>query len=107
MGIATAVMWGGLAAMLIFIPYVGPMIMSALLLFAGLTTFDNLATAFAPSLLYLGVHALESNFVTPTILGRQLTINPAAILLSISYWGWIWGVVGVWLSMPLLIISGG
>src|SRR3546814_4273408 len=56
------------------------------------------------ALAFLGIHALEANFITPLLVGRRLTINPLLILLALSFWGWVWGTIGALLSVPLLIM---
>lgn len=102
-GLEAPLMWGGLAAVLNFLPYVGPLIMVAALTLFGLGTQDNAFLGMLPALAFLGLHAVESNVVTPAILGRRFTMNPVLILFSISYFSWIWGVAGALLSIPILI----
>jgi predicted PurR-regulated permease PerM len=102
-GLEAPLMWGGLAAVLNFLPYVGPLIMMAALALFGLGTQDNALIGIIPALAFLGVHAVESNVVTPAILGARFTMNPVLILFSISYFSWIWGVAGALLSIPILI----
>lgn len=102
-GLEAPLMWGGLAAVLNFLPYVGPLIMMAALTLFGLGTQENAFVGMIPALAFLGLHAVESNVVTPAILGRRFTMNPVLILFSISYFSWIWGVAGALLSIPILI----
>jgi predicted PurR-regulated permease PerM len=97
------IMWGGLAAMLNFLPYIGPIAMIATLALFGIATGDTIIGGLLPATSYLALHAIEANLVTPAILGRRFTINPVLILLSISYFSWVWGVVGALLSVPILI----
>jgi predicted PurR-regulated permease PerM len=103
LGMRYPVMWGGLAALLNFLPYVGPLAMAALLTLYGLGTADSALVGLVPAAAYLGLHATESNLVTPSILGARFTINPVLILLALSYFSWIWGVVGALLSVPILL----
>ena len=103
MGLEAPIMWGGLAALLNFLPYVGPMTMVAVLAVFGLGTGEGLLGGVLPAVAYLGLHATESNAVTPSILGARFTLNPVLILLSISYFSWIWGMIGALLSIPILI----
>lgn len=102
-GLEAPIMWGGLAAVLNFLPYVGPLIMMAMLTLFGLGTQDNFIIGIVPVLAFLGLHAVESNVVTPAVLGRRFTMNPVLILFSISYFSWIWGVAGALLSIPILL----
>lgn len=98
------VMWGGLAALLNLVPYIGPLVMALLLAMVGLGTEGSLAGALAPACAYLVVNAIEANLVTPIVVGKRLALSPAAVLIAITYFGWIWGLVGVILSVPLLLI---
>lgn len=103
-GMPSPVMWGGIAALLNFVPYVGPIATTGVLAFGGLLTFDDLSGALLPAGAFVAIHALEANLVTPLIVGRRLTINPLFILIALSYWGWVWGTIGALLSVPLLIM---
>ena len=96
-------MWGGLAALLNFLPYIGPLATAALLTLYGLGTADSVLIGLIPAAAYLGLHAIESNLVTPSILGARFTVNPVLILLALSYFSWIWGVIGALLSVPILL----
>lgn len=104
LGMPSPFMWGGIVSLCNFVPYVGPIIAAALLAMGGLMTFDSVAIALMPAFIQIGLHTVEANIVTPLILGRRLTINPLLILLSLSYWGWVWGAPGAFLAVPLLII---
>ena len=103
LGLTAPVMWGGLAMALNFLPYVGPLTMVGLLALIGLGTSDTIAFGLVPPLLFLGLHTVEANVVTPSLLGARFTLNPVMILLSISYFSWIWGVIGALLSVPILL----
>ncbi|HMT46359.1 MAG TPA: AI-2E family transporter [Novosphingobium sp.] len=103
-GFDSPVMWGGIAALLNFLPYFGPLVTGALLGAVGLGTADTVLLGLLPALLYLGLHAVEANIVTPALLGRRFTVNPVAILVAFSFFSWVWGALGAILSIPLLII---
>ncbi len=102
-GLDAPVMWGGLAALLNFIPYVGPLTMIGLMLAFGLGTADDLWMGLAPAAAYLAVHLVEANVATPAILGRKFTLNPVVILIALSYFTWVWGIAGAFLAIPLLL----
>lgn len=102
-GLTAPVMWGGLAFVLNFLPYLGPLIMMGLLALVGLGTSSTIALGLVPMLLFLALHAVEANIVTPAILGARFTLNPVSILIAISYFSWIWGVLGALLSVPILL----
>ena len=103
-GMPSPLMWGGIVALLNFVPYFGPMLAAALLALGGLMVFDDVWRALLPAALQVGFHLVEANVVTPTILGRRLTMNPLLILVSLTFWGWVWGTPGALLGVPLLII---
>ena len=103
LGMDAPVMWGGLAAMLNFLPYLGPLAMTAILLLFGLGSADTIFMGLVPAAAYLTLHAIEANMITPAILGARFTINPVLILIAISYFTWIWGAVGAILSVPILL----
>jgi predicted PurR-regulated permease PerM len=97
-----AVLWGVLAAVAEFVPYIGATVMLALLAMAGLVAFPDLGHAFLVPAAYMGVNLIQANFVSPTVLGRRLTLNPVAILVGLVFWWWIWGVGGAFIAVPLL-----
>ena len=103
-GMPYPAMWGGIAALLNYIPYFGPVIAALLLAIGGLMTFTDLWWAFAPPAIMYGAHLVEANAITPLIVGHRLTISPVLILVSLSFWGWVWGTTGALLAVPLLII---
>lgn len=102
-GLEAPVMWGGLAAILNFLPYIGPLAMVAILALFGVGTADTVLLGIIPAAAYLGLHTIESNVVTPSILGARFTMNPVLILIALSYFTWIWGVFGGLLSVPILL----
>lgn len=103
-GLPTPAMWGGMAALFNFIPYVGPVIVALLLLLGGLISFASPLAALGPALAFAALHAVEANVVTPSLISRRVTLSPLAILIALSFWGWVWGPVGALLSVPLLIM---
>ncbi|TNE33504.1 MAG: AI-2E family transporter [Alphaproteobacteria bacterium] len=103
LGVDAPVMWGGLAAILNFVPYIGPMAMTLLLALFGIGTTDTLVLGLIPAAAYLALHTIESNIITPSILGARFTMNPVMILIALSYFSWIWGVFGALLSVPILL----
>ena len=77
---------------------------SLLLALGGLMVFRDAWYAIFPVATFVCCHLIESNLITPALVGRRLTINPLLILVSLSFWGWIWGPVGALLAVPILII---
>ncbi len=103
-GMPYPLMWGGIVALLNYIPYFGPVIGALLLAVGGLMTFSDIWVALAPPAIMYGMHLIEANLITPLIVGHRLTISPVLIQVSLSFWGWVWGTTGALLAVPLLII---
>lgn len=97
-----ALMWGTLAGVLNYAPYVGPLIGVAASLLMGFVHFDDPLHALAPAGLYLLLHAIESQLVTPIVLGRRMALSPLVLILGLMVFGWLWGFVGLLLAVPLL-----
>jgi predicted PurR-regulated permease PerM len=97
-----ALLWGTLAGLAEFIPYIGATIMLGLLAIAGLAVFPDVGHALLVPGAYLAVNLVQANFISPTVLGRRLTLNPVAILVGLVFWWWIWGVGGAFIAVPLL-----
>lgn len=104
LGMDSPLMWGGIVAVLNYIPYLGPIASSLLLFIGGLMTFPDVWAALLPPAIFVGLHMIEANVVTPLIVGKRLTISPLAILIALSFWSWVWGTTGALLAIPLLII---
>lgn len=102
LGLPNPLLWGVLVAVLNFVPYVGAITSMAILAMAGVQTFDSLPQALAAPAVLVFLVIASAAVVTPYVLGRRLLLNPVAIFLSILLWGWLWGIVGVLLAVPLL-----
>ena len=87
-----------------YIPYLGPIVMFSVLAMVGLLTFPDLPRALLPAGAFLGLHLLETFFITPMILGRRLTLNPVVIFLGLTFWGWMWGITGAILAVPIMVV---
>ncbi len=98
-----ALLWGTMAAILNFAPYVGPLIGMVVMLVMGFSTFDNTVQALLPAAIYLGLHTLEGQIVTPIVLGRRMALSPLVLILALMVFGWLWGIVGLLLAVPLLV----
>jgi predicted PurR-regulated permease PerM len=103
-GMPSPMMWGGIVALLNFIPYFGPIVAASLLALGGLMSFGEMGVALMPAVVMIVFHLIEANVVTPVVLGGRLRLNPLLILVSLSFWGWIWGTLGALLAVPILII---
>ena len=103
LGLPNPLLWGAIVAVLNFVPYIGAIASMAILAIAGLQTFDSLAIALAAPAILLVLVGIAAEVVTPMVLGRGLQLNPVAIFIAIMLWGWLWGIVGVLLAVPLLV----
>jgi len=102
LGLSNPVMWGVLVAMLNFVPYMGALTGIVCMTIGSVLSYDSLGYALLFPASYLLIATIEGNFVTPYVMGRSLTLNPVIILLSLTFWGWMWGIVGVILAVPIL-----
>jgi predicted PurR-regulated permease PerM len=102
LGLPNPVMWGVMVAVLNFIPYLGALTGIICMTIGAVLSFDSLGYALVFPAVYLGLGVLEGSFITPWIMGRSLTLNPVIILLSLTFWGWMWGIVGIILAVPIL-----
>ena len=104
-GMPSPLLWGALAAVLNYIPFVGQAVMALLLFLAALGSKGTIEAAILPVGIYWVVNFLEGNFVSPNLLGRTMTINPFLIFLSLAFWLWVWGPVGGLVAVPSLLIA--
>ena len=98
-------LWGTLAFLLNYIPILGPFAGIVIFFFVGLFSKPTLWLALIAPAIYLGIHTLEGETVTPMLLARRFTLNPVLVILSLFFWDWLWGVPGAFLSVPLLAIA--
>jgi predicted PurR-regulated permease PerM len=104
-GFPSPILFGILATVLNYIPYIGAACMTVILFGVGLVSFPSLAFALAPPAAFVALATIEGQFITPTVLGRRLTLNPLAVLLALAFWSWIWGPMGAFLAVPLTIMG--
>jgi len=102
LGLPNPVMWGVMVALLNFVPYLGALTGIICMTIGATLSFDSLGYAIVFPAVYLTLGVLEGSFVTPWVMGRSLTLNPVIILLSLTFWGWMWGMVGIILAVPIL-----
>lgn len=104
MGLPNSVLWGVVTGVLNFVPYLGAVVTMGILALASLVSFDTLQ----PPLLIVGgfavVNLLEGNLITPMVMGRKLPINAVALFIGFMFWGWVWGVIGAVLAVPLTVL---
>ena len=103
LGLANPIMWGAFVAVLNFIPYLGAITGIICMTLGAVLSFDSLGYAMMVPGCYFLLAMLEGNFITPMIIGRSLTINPVVILIGLAFWGWMWGILGIILAVPILV----
>ena len=101
-GMPNAALWGVVAAVLNFVPYVGALVNMVLLALAAFVTFDWVSRALLVPAVFLGINLIEGNLVTPMILGRRMRLNTVALFIGFVFWWYIWGVAGAILAVPML-----
>ena len=102
LGVPNAVLWGVLAVVLEYVPYVGAFVLAGILALVGLSTFDTPFQALMVPGTYIVINFIQGNFLVPMVLGRKLTLNPVAIFIGLVFFWWIWGVPGAFLAVPIL-----
>jgi predicted PurR-regulated permease PerM len=102
LGLRNPIMWGVMVALLNYVPYLGALTGIICMTLGAVLSFDSLAYAMIFPASYLLLAILEGNFITPVILGKSLTLNPVLILISLAFWGWMWGISGMILAVPIL-----
>jgi predicted PurR-regulated permease PerM len=102
LGLPNAVLWGVMVAALEFVPYLGAATATVVLGVAGLAQYEQLGHALMIPGAYLAINLVQSNLVTPMLLGHRLTLNPVAIFVGLAFFFWIWGVPGAFLAVPIL-----
>ena len=100
-----ALLWGTMAAVLNFAPYVGPLIGMIVMLLMGFATYDAPLQALLPAAIYLGLHTLEGQILTPIVLGKTMAISPLILILALMVFGSMWGIIGLLLAVPMLVCA--
>ncbi len=102
LGVPNAALWGVLAVVFEYIPYVGGFVLAAILTLVGLSAFDGLWRALLVPGVYIAINFVQGNFLVPMVLGKRLTLNPVAIFIGLVFFWWIWGIAGAFLAVPIL-----
>ena len=98
-------LWGAMVALLNFIPYVGSAIAIFILSIVAILHFDTLGQALIPPLVFFVLTTAEGQILSPIVLGKRFSVNPIFVFVSLLFWGWLWGVVGMFMAVPLLVIA--
>ncbi|WP_323989287.1 AI-2E family transporter [Nguyenibacter sp. L1] len=103
-GLPNPLLWGVVAFLLNYIPIIGPLTGILVYFVVSVIVLPSLLQALLPPLVYLGIHLLEGETITPMVLARRFTLNPVLVMGSLMFWDWLWGVWGAFLSVPLLAV---
>jgi predicted PurR-regulated permease PerM len=103
LGMPNAGLWATLAGCLNVIPYLGAMLTTGILAVAGITVFDSLGRALLVPGAFLLLNVIESNIVTPLLMGRQFPLNTVALFIGVMLWGFVWGIPGAILAVPIMV----
>lgn len=101
-GMPSPLLWGVMAATFNFVPFLGAVAGVIIIAVAATTRFDDVGFAVLVTASYYALTAFEGTIVTPLLLGRRMVLNPVAIFLSLIFWGWLWGIPGIFLAVPLM-----
>lgn len=101
-GVPNPVLWGIAVAVLNFAPYIGTVVGVLMVGLVAIASIDDLGRALSAPAAYMLLNVLESYLVTPQIVGARFSINPVAVFLAVAFWGWIWGIPGAFLAVPIL-----
>lgn len=102
-GMPNPLLWGVIAALFNYIPYLGGLVTAVLLGATALLSFDGLAVPALVVAAFAGLTIFEGQIITPLLLGRRLALNPLVVFLSVVFWYWLWGVMGALMAVPMLI----
>jgi predicted PurR-regulated permease PerM len=104
LGMPSPALWGTMAAILNFIPFLGHVVGFSVIGLVALMSFGDLEAALIPPAIYGGLAFLEGQFITPAIVARRLTLNPVAVFVALIFWGWLWMIPGMLLAVPMLAV---
>ncbi len=102
-GMPQPIVWGTVAFLFNFLPYIGPAVGVGLSAAVAIVTFPSVPQALLVPALFLGATVLEGQFVTPILLGRRMELNTVAVFVTLVFWGWLWGIAGALMAMPFLV----
>jgi predicted PurR-regulated permease PerM len=101
-GMPNPVLWGVVAGVLNFVPYIGGFVNTVILALAALLTFEDTSQALLIPIVFTVINILEGNLITPMILGRRMRLNTVAVFIGLIFWWYIWGVAGAILAVPIM-----
>lgn len=103
-GMPNPLLWGVLAFLLNYVPIIGPLTGVVIYFLVGILAFPSIFYALLPPAIYLCIHIMEGETITPMLLAKRFTLNPVLVMASLMFWDWMWGIAGAFLSVPLLAV---
>lgn len=103
LGMPNPGLWGGVAFLTNFIPYLGGVVCTAIIGLAALVAFPDVGWALLVPTVFLAINTLESYFITPAIMGRQFTLSAPALFVGLLFWWYVWGTAGALLAVPMMV----
>jgi predicted PurR-regulated permease PerM len=103
-GVPNPLLWGAMVTFTNFVPYLGPAINYGVFVMVGLLTYNTVPGMLAPAGVFLVLNVIEAYVLTPRVLGHRLTLNPVVLFVGLTFWGWMWGIVGGILAVPILVV---
>lgn len=103
-GMPTPLLWGVMAALLNFLPYIGALATIMIVAVISIISFDSLGYALLAPAFVVFCNVMEGQIITPLIVGRRLELNAVAIFIAVAFWSWLWGFIGALIAVPLLVI---
>jgi predicted PurR-regulated permease PerM len=103
-GMPNPVLWGVMAGFLVFLPYLGPLIGITIVTVIAFLTFDSIGRILSAPAIYIALETVQGQIITPMLVGQRFALNPVAIFIWLIFWGWLWGVIGALLAVPMLTV---
>ncbi len=103
-GVPNPLLWGAMVTITNFVPYLGPAINYGVFAMVGLLTFNTVPRMLAPAGVFLVLNVLEAYLITPILLAKRLTLNPVMLFVGLTFWGWLWGITGAVLAVPIMVV---
>ena len=103
LGMPDPILWGVMTGALEFIPYFGAFVSVIVIALVALISFTSLGYAFLVTSLFSLIVFIEGNIISPIVISRFVTLNPFIIFISLIFWGWIWGIAGAFIAIPLMV----
>ncbi len=103
-GMPTPFLWGAMAALLNFLPYIGALATIVIVAAISIVSFDSMGYAMVAPAFVIACNVLEGQIITPLIVGRRLELNAVAIFIAVAFWSWLWGFIGALIAVPLLVV---